>query len=52
MGATAEAHTTAGSEPHLQFMPHFVAMPDPLLTEQGQESNLHPHRDNVRSLTP
>ena len=29
----------------------FVSMPDPQPTNQGQRSNLHPHRDNTASLT-
>ena len=51
--AAAEAYTTchAGSKLHLRPMPQFTARPDPLPTERGQESNPHPHRDNVGSLT-
>ena len=37
--ATSTTYTTA------------IAMCDPQPTEQGQGLNLHPHRDNVRSLT-
>ena len=32
-------------------MPQLVARPDPLPTEQGQGSNLHPHRHYVGFLT-
>ena len=33
------------------LMPQLVARPDPLPTEQGQGSNLHPHRHYVGFLT-
>ena len=38
-GAAAEGYPTA------------MAIPDPKPTEGGQESNMHPHRDTIGSLT-
>jgi len=47
IGATAaslqHSHSNVGSEPSLQPTPQLTAMPDPRPTEQGQESNPHPH---------
>ena len=38
------SHSNSGSESHLQPMPQLMAMLDPEPTEQGQGSNLRPHR--------
>ena len=45
------SHSNTRSEPHLRFMLQLAAKPDPYSTEWGQRLNLHPHGDNVRSLT-
>ena len=37
------SHNSTGSEACLRPTPQFMAMPDPQLTEWGQESNLQPH---------
>ena len=37
-------HSNEGFEPHLQPTPQVTATLDPQPTEQGQGSNLHPHR--------
>ena len=44
-------HSNAGSKPHLQIALKLAAILDHQPTERGQRSCLHPHRDNVRSLT-
>jgi len=41
------SHSNTGYKPQ----PRVVAMLDPKTNEWGQGSNLHPHRDNIRSLT-
>ena len=47
IGATAaglhHSHRNMGSEPHLQPIPQFVAMPDSYPTEWGQGLNPQPH---------
>ena len=48
--AAAGLHHSQGnarSQAHLRTTTQLAAMPDPQLTEQGQGSNLYPHRDNV-----
>ena len=37
------SHRNLVSEPHLSPTPQLTAVPDPLLTEQGQGLKLHPH---------
>ena len=44
-------HSNAGSKPCLRPTPQLAAMLGPSSTERGQGLNLHPHRDNARSLT-
>ena len=45
------SHSNIGSEPHLWPKLQLETMLDSWLTDWGQGLNLHPHRDNVRSLT-
>ena len=45
------SHGNTRSEPNLGASLQLVALPDPQPTERGQGSNLHLHRDHVRSLT-
>ena len=50
------ASYTTGSKPHLQPTPiqptpQLVETLDPEFTGRGQESSLHPSRENIRSLT-
>ena len=46
------SHCNTGSKPHLWPMPQLAAMPDPRPTEQGQGSNMHPHKHYVGFLSP
>ena len=45
------SHSSSRSEPCMQLTPQLAARPDPYPTKRGQESNPHPHRDNIVSLT-
>ena len=45
------SHSNTGSKLNLWPPPQLAATPDPKPIEQGQGWNLHPHRDNFRSLT-
>lgn len=50
-GNSGPHHSHSGPEPHRQPMPQLAATLNPQPTEQGQRWNLHPLRDDVRSLT-
>ena len=45
------SHCNTRSEPRLQPMSQLTTTRDPSPAEWGQGLNLHPHKDNVRSLT-
>ena len=45
------SHSNTRSELQLQPVLQLSAMLDPYSIEWGQGSNLHPHKDNIRSLT-
>ena len=45
------SYSNTGTQPHPPLTPQLKEMLDSSLTERCQGSNLHPHGDNIRSLT-
>lgn len=45
------SHSNTRSKSHLRPLPQLTLAPGPYTTEQGQRSNPHHHRHNVRSFT-